>query len=129
MEISFRPDQPASWQGVNPLLKGLSAEIRLILNLTRLYLYGSPSWTTSTPDSLFSPHAHPLTGKQFSDDFLLCLTRKVIEQFHQGAGSFFRGVYARGTLAFFSAFPHTAQIAGIVVTRPMIVRVAPTALR
>jgi hypothetical protein len=40
-----------------------------------------------------------------------------------------KGAYARGALAFFSAFPHTAQTAGMVVIRPMIVRVAPTALR
>jgi hypothetical protein len=41
---------------------------------------------------------------------------------------FRRRVYARGTLTFFSTFPLTAQMAGIVVSRPMIVKVAPTAL-
>jgi hypothetical protein len=28
--------------------------------------------------------------EQFNDGFFLCLTRKVIEQIHQGAGSLFR---------------------------------------
>jgi len=71
----------------------------------------------------------PLTGERFSEEFFLSLTRKVIEQIHPGAECLFRGVHANGRLAFFSAFPHTAQMAGIVVTRPITVRVAPTALR
>jgi hypothetical protein len=81
-------------------------------------------------------HNDPILIASFFDRDHLCRKRshfsgpgRLLNRFTKVPGHFCRGAYARGTLAFFSAFPHTAQMAGIVVTRPMIVRVAPTALR